>query len=183
VGFAGWSNQGAAVEVTEVEGAATMSERARSLLMTPRRELALRFLIVAGLAIDAYVHIVLADVYDAVGSPVTQGALFRGAAALAMLSALLVIALPGRATYLLAIAVAGSALGAVLVYRYVDVGALGFLPDMYEPGWYGAKTLSAVGEATALAAAAALLRHRSSMSTSACGSRAGARTGLGLGRR
>jgi hypothetical protein len=140
--------------------------------MRRRSARALRFLIAVGLAIDAYVHIALADVYDAVGSPITQGALFRGAAALALLSALLVIALPGRFSYLLALVVAGSALGAVLLYRYVDVGPLGFLPNMYEPGWYGAKTLSAAGEAmAALAAAAALLRHRSSSNKVICGGR------------
>jgi hypothetical protein len=160
-----------------------MSKTARSSFMTRRSEMTLRFLIVVGLAIDAYVHITLADVYDAVGSAITQGALFRGAAALALLSALLVIALPGRSTYLLALVVAGSALAAVLLYRYVDVGPLGFLPNMYEPGWYSAKTLSAAGEATAaLAAAAALLRHRFSSNTAVCGGRGGAYSGLGHGR-
>jgi hypothetical protein len=160
-----------------------MSKTARSSFMTRRSAMTLRFLIVVGLAIDVYVHITLADVYDAVGSPITQGALFRGAAALALLSALLVIALPGRSTYLLALVAAGSPLGAVLLYRYVDVGPLGLLPNMYEPGWYGAKTLSAAGEATAtLAAAAALLHHRSSSNTAVCGGRGGAYSGPGHGR-
>jgi hypothetical protein len=35
----------------------------------------------------------------------------------------------------LAALVAGSAATAVLLYTYVDVGALGPLPDMYEPTW------------------------------------------------
>jgi hypothetical protein len=31
----------------------------------------------------------------------------------------------------------------VVLYRYVDVGKVLFLPDMYEPIWFGRKTLSA----------------------------------------
>jgi hypothetical protein len=118
----------------------------------------LRLLLVTGLLVDAYVHVDLADVYDAIGQPVTQGALFRLAAGLALLSAMLVITLPRPATYVLALLAAGAALGAVLAYRYVDVGSLGFLPDMYEPLWYTSKSVSAVAEALAVATAVALLR-------------------------
>ena len=49
--------------------------------------------------------------------------------------------------------VAASALGAVLLYRYVDVGSLGPLPNMYEPTWYFRKTLSAYAEGAAVVAA------------------------------
>jgi hypothetical protein len=36
--------------------------------------------------------------------------------------------------------------GAVLLYRYVDVGAIGPVPNMYEPVWFTLKTRSAVAE-------------------------------------
>jgi hypothetical protein len=59
--------------------------------------------------------------------------------------------------------IAGSALGAVLLYRYVDVEVLGPLPNMYEPLWYPEKTLSSVAEALAvlaLGARCAVARRR-----------------------
>ena len=40
---------------------------------------------------------------------------------------------------------------------WVDVGKVGPLPNMYEPYWYGEKTLSLVAEAIAAVAAAILL--------------------------
>ena len=43
---------------------------------------------------------------------------------------------------------------AVVLYRYVDVPALGPLPAMYEPVWFTEKSLSAVAEAVAAIAAA-----------------------------
>jgi hypothetical protein len=48
-----------------------------------------------------------------------------------------------------AVAVAASALGAILLYRYNDIGPIGPLPDMYEPLWYPEKTLAATAEAAA----------------------------------
>jgi hypothetical protein len=47
---------------------------------------------------------------------------------------------------LIAFVVAASALGAVVLYRYVNVGSIGPLPNMYEPIWYTKKTLSAYAE-------------------------------------
>jgi hypothetical protein len=66
-------------------------------------------------------------------------------------------------SWLAALAVAASALGAVLLYRYVDVGALGPLPDMYENTWQvPGKLLSAYAEAAAIGLAGlGLLTHRS----------------------
>jgi hypothetical protein len=54
------------------------------------------------------------------------------------------------------------ALGAVLLYRYVDVGSLGPLPDMYEDTWQvPGKLLSAYAEGAAvLLAGVGLLSHR-----------------------
>jgi hypothetical protein len=117
---------------------------------------ALRFAAAGGLAVDAYVHAHLASDFDVIGGTISQGVLFRIEAAVASLVALLLVLLPRRRwLYLLAAVVAASALGAVLLYRYVNVGALGPLPNMYEPVWYFQKTLSAYAEAAAAALAVA----------------------------
>jgi hypothetical protein len=42
-------------------------------------------------------------------------------------------------------------------YAVIDVGAIGPVPDMYDPTWSAEKTLSAVAEAAAAVAALALL--------------------------
>lgn len=111
--------------------------------------LLLRVLISVGLAIDAYVHLVTASAYDAVGDTLTQGDLFRIEAAVAGVAAVLILFLPHRATFAFAFVVAVSAFGAVVLYRYVDVGALGPLPNMYEPVWTMDKIVSAVAEGVA----------------------------------
>ncbi len=123
----------------------------------------LRLVTAAALAVDAYVHADLAPAYDFAGKGISQGDLFRIEAAAAALAALLLILLGTRPlvwAYALLVAFAGT--GAVLLYRYVDVGALGPLRNMYEPVWYPEKTRSAVAEATAtLAALSGLLwTHR-----------------------
>ncbi|GAA0394969.1 hypothetical protein [Streptomyces luteireticuli] len=118
----------------------------------------LRLLTAAGLAVDAYVHAELAGTYDPVGTGFTEGTLFRAEAAAAALAALLVlVAGRSRLVWVFAFLVAVSALGAVLLYRYVDVGSLGPLPDMHEPVWYTKKTVSAVAEAVAAVSAAVAL--------------------------
>jgi hypothetical protein len=53
--------------------------------------------------------------------------------------------------------VAAGGLSALLLYRYLDVGSLGSLPDMYDPIWYTQKTVSAVSEAIATLGALYLL--------------------------
>lgn len=55
---------------------------------------------------------------------------------------------------------AAAALGAVLLYRFVDVGSLGPLPDMYEPIWYTEKAVSAIAEGVAVLACLALFAVR-----------------------
>ena len=120
--------------------------------------IALIVVVVAGLAVDAYVHLDLAGTYDPVKtSTLSQGDLFRAQSAVAILVALLLIVRPRRWSAALAALVAGSALAAVLVYRYVDVGQIGPIPSMYEAAWYTEKTISAVAEAVAFVAAVALL--------------------------
>ena len=129
---------------------------------TARSWLAVRIglilIVVAGLAIDAYTHLHLADGYDPVKTDtLSQGDLFRAQSIVAIVAALLLIVRPRRWTAALAAIVSGSALAAVLVYRYVDIGQIGPIPSMYEAIWYGEKTLSAVAEGAAFVAAVALL--------------------------
>ncbi|HVV77370.1 MAG TPA: hypothetical protein VHC43_15175 [Mycobacteriales bacterium] len=119
-------------------------------------DVVLAVLAAAGLVIDAIVHLRLAGRYDPIGGTISQGDLFRVQGALALLLAAGVLAAPWRRTlYAATFVVAASAFGAVMLYRYVDVGALGPLPNMYEPVWFGQKTLSAYAEAAAAAAALA----------------------------
>lgn len=118
----------------------------------------LTVLAVAGLALDAYVHFDLASGYDAVRtSTLSQTELFRVEGVAATVAALALLVRPGRFSAVFAFLVAAGGLTAVLVYRYVDVGALGPFPSMYEPIWYPEKTASAYGEAVGAAAAAALV--------------------------
>jgi hypothetical protein len=132
------------------------------VLMGARTWLATRtvlaVVVVAGLAIDAYVHFDLASTYQGVKSDVvSQGDLFRAEGAVAVLAAAALLARPRRYTAAIAFLVAAGGAAAVLLYRYVDVGAFGPLPNMYEPVWYPKKTLSAWAEGVAALAALALL--------------------------
>jgi hypothetical protein len=110
----------------------------------------LRLLIAAGLVVDAVVHLQLAGRYAGNGSSITQADVFRVESSVALLVAVVVLLAPWkRIAYLLAFLVAGSAFGAVMLYRYVNVGSIGPLPNMYEPIWYTKKTLTAYAEAAA----------------------------------
>ncbi len=113
----------------------------------------LRVVVTAGLAVDAYVHADLASRYDPIRSSISQGNLFRVEAGVASLAALLVLLMARRETYAFALMVVASAFGAIMLYRYVNVGTLGPLPNMYEPIWFTEKTVAAVAEAVALLAA------------------------------
>jgi hypothetical protein len=120
--------------------------------------LGLRAVIVVGLLVDAVIHLQLASGYQlAAPAGIGQGTLFRIEAVAAVLTALLVAVRPSRLTYLASVVVAGSALGAVLLYRYVDVPGFGPLPAMYEPIWFAKKAFSAVAEGAALLAAVVAL--------------------------
>jgi uncharacterized membrane protein len=111
--------------------------------------------VIAALAIDAYVHLHLASSYASARSGgVSEGDLFRIEAALATVAAALLVR-PRWYTALLAMVVSVGGVGAVLLYTYVDVGAVGPLPEMYEPVWFPEKTWSAWGEG--IGALAALL--------------------------
>jgi hypothetical protein len=110
--------------------------------------LPLQVVTAAALTVNAYVHAALAAPYDAVGQQISQGTLFRLEAAMASLAALLVLLLGRRRpVWAFAFLVSVSALGAVLLYGYVNVGTLGPLPNMYEPVWGPKRIASAIAEA------------------------------------
>jgi hypothetical protein len=113
------------------------------------RQALLRVLTAAGLAVDAYVHADLASTYDPVRHSISQGDLFRIEAAASALAALLILLSAHRVVWAFAFLVAASGLGALLLYRYVDVGALGPLPNMYEPLWFPKKTATTIAEGVA----------------------------------
>jgi hypothetical protein len=117
----------------------------------------LRILVAAGLAADAYVHWVFAPDMDpgpdAPSGVIPGDDLFRGQAIVAALAAVLVLVWARRWTYAIAFLVAASAVGALLLYYYVDVGQLGPIPAMHDPSWYQEKTISLVGEGIAALAA------------------------------
>jgi hypothetical protein len=123
--------------------------------VAPARPFALRVVAAAGLAVDAYVHADLASSYPA--GFLGEQNLFLVETGVALGAALLVLTSSRRRVYLAAALIAASALAAVVAYRYVDLGALGPLPDLYEPVWYPEKVVAATGEAVALAASALLL--------------------------
>ena len=121
----------------------------------------LRLVVVAGLAVDVYVHLHLAAGYDANTATISEGALFRVEAGVAALAAALVLLTRTQIGVMVAFLVAAGGVGAVLLYQYVDVGAVGPLPNMYEPLSYPEKTDSLIAEAVAALAALALLAlHR-----------------------
>jgi hypothetical protein len=121
---------------------------------------ALRLLTALALFIDAGVHLFLAPGYqNAQPGTISQGTLFLLEAAVALLAGIFVLLRGSRAAYAVALLVALSAFAAVMLYRYVDVPAIGPIPAMYDPVWFFSKTLSAVAEgAGALLAAAGLAR-------------------------
>ena len=64
-----------------------------------------------------------------------------------MVVAIALLVRPHPVVWAVAVLVAAGAIGAVLLYTYVDVGALGPLPDLYEPTWaVPGKSASAVAE-------------------------------------
>lgn len=109
--------------------------------------------VVVGLGVDAFVHIHLMGDTSHTGT-LSESRLFLIQGVVAAIVAILVLVRPRPVPYLIAFLVAASALGAVLLYRYVDVGAIGPLPNMYEPVWYSEKVVTTVAEAVATVAAA-----------------------------
>jgi hypothetical protein len=130
--------------------------------MTSQRDFRLQWVLiivtVVGLAIDAFVHLHLAhDFAQVKTSTMSQADLFRVEAVLAIIAAVALLARPRRWSAALAFVVAGGGLVAVVLYRYVNVGKIGPIPNMYDPYWAPAeKTLSVIAELVATLSALAL---------------------------
>jgi hypothetical protein len=116
-------------------------------------------IVVAGLAYDAFVHFDLASAFEGNKSSVlTEADLFHAEASVAVIAAIALLIRPRRYTAAFAFLVAAGGTVAVVLYRYVDVGAFGPIPDMYDPFWAPTeKTLSAFAEGVAALAALALI--------------------------
>jgi hypothetical protein len=130
-----------------------MSARSRMVL-----QVTLTAIVVIGLAVDAYVHFHLASAFKYnKTSTLSETDLFRLEATAAVIAAVALLVRPRRYTAAFAFLVAAAGTIAVVVYRYVDVGAIGPIPNMYDPYWAPAeKTLSVVAEALAALAALGL---------------------------
>jgi len=121
-------------------------------------QVALIAIVVIGLAIDAWVHFDLASAFkNNKTSTLNEAELFRAEAVGAIVAALALAIRPRRWTAALAFIVAGGGTALVVLYRYVNVGSFGPIPNMYDPFWGPAgKTLSVWGEAIAALAALGL---------------------------
>jgi len=128
-----------AVHATTARAGVTVGERVLALITA------------ALLGVDAYVHLREAASYDGFKSSVmTEGTLFRIQAVVAIVVAVLLLIWPRIITWLLSLLVAGSAVVAVTLYTYVNVGQLGPLPNLYENTWNPpGKITSAIAEAVA----------------------------------
>ena len=117
----------------------------------------LRLFAATGLGIDAALHANLAPIYDGVRARVSEGDLFRIEAAFACLVGLALLVSGRRIVVASALLVASSAVFALLVSRYVDLGRIGPIPNLYEPAWYPQKTVALVAELVTVASAGVLL--------------------------
>jgi hypothetical protein len=112
---------------------------------------ALAVVTAALLGVDAYVHLRYASQYEQFKGPVmSEGTLFRIQGVVAIVVALLVLIWPRIWTWILSLLVAASAVGAVTLYTYVNVGEIWPLPNLYENTWHApGKIASAVCEGIA----------------------------------
>jgi hypothetical protein len=138
-------------------------------------QIALTAVVVVGLAIQAFVHFHLAGSFPLnKTSTLSEEDLFNAEAAAAVVAALALILRPRRYTAGFAFLVAAAGTVAVILYRYVDVGKIGPIPNMYDPYWAPfEKNLSVIAEAIAAVAAAALfvILHREARGEPATASR------------
>lgn len=112
--------------------------------------LLLRVVLAVSLMVDAVIHLRLASGYQqSAPGGIGAGNLFRIQAVLALIVAVWVLWRGSRPALISAFAVSFSAVVAVVLYRYVDIPALGPLPAMYEPVWFLEKSLSAAFEGLA----------------------------------
>jgi hypothetical protein len=122
----------------------------------------------AGLGIDAFTHLDLAHLYQAnTTGTVNEGVLFQIEAVLAIVAGLWILMRPGVLSAGFTLLVAGGGAFVLVLYRYVNVGKIGPIPNMYDPGWFTEKKWSLAGELIAVGASLvllvlALVSHRAS---------------------
>lgn len=106
--------------------------------------------VAAGLLVSAVIHVQLAPGYQqAAPGGLGQGTLFLMQAGAAGLAAAFILLRGSRTAFAATAVVALSSLAAVVLYRYVQVPAVGPLPSMYEPVWYASKVITAIAEGLA----------------------------------
>lgn len=122
-------------------------------------QVALIVIVVAGMAVDAFVHFDLASAFKNVKtSTLSEADMFRAEASVAVLAAVALLVRPRRYTAAFAFLIAAAGFVAVVVTRYVNIGALGPIPNVYDPFWAPTgKWLSAVAEGIAAVSALALV--------------------------
>lgn len=121
----------------------------------------LRIITAAALAGSGYLHLHLAARYAPIRtSTLSQQDVFVLQAVLAFVVAGLLLLWGRRPAVIAALLLGAGTLAAILTYRYVNVGTLGPLPDMYEPIWYTQKTVTVYLDALTTVGAIALLFAR-----------------------
>lgn len=126
-----------------------------SVRVDPRRPrttpaaVALRVLAAAGLGVSAYIHLHLAHLYRTLGDTITQAQLFYVQGVIAAVVGLWLLVTGQRFAWWAAALVGAASFGAVMLYRYVDVGAIGPIPNMHDASWLPSpdKAVSAIAEA------------------------------------
>ena len=112
--------------------------------------LVLRVLAAAALGVSAYIHLHLAHRYATVPhDTIGQDDLFYVQGVVAAAVGLWLLLTGQRVAWWAAAAVGAASFAAVMLYRYVDVGAIGPLPNMTDMSWEPSpdKALSAFAEA------------------------------------
>lgn len=109
--------------------------------------LVLRVMAAACLGISAYVHLHLASHYGFPGT-ISGETIFRIQGIVAATVGVLLLVTGNKWVWAAAAVVGLASFAAVMLYRYVDVGAIGPLPNMYDSTWQPSpdKLLSAIVE-------------------------------------
>ena len=109
--------------------------------------LVLRVIAAACLGISAYVHLHLASRYGFPGT-ISGETIFRVQGIVAATIGVLLLVTGNKWVWIAAALLGLASFTAVMLYRYVDVGAIGPLPNMYDSTWQPSpeKLLSAIAE-------------------------------------
>ena len=126
-------------------------------LVRRRAAIALRFVTAAGLVVNTIMHLKMTNEYDLMGDQITMGMLFRAETIGALFAAILVLLSSRWFAAMTAAVVAGSAVVALLISVYWDIGPIGPFPDVYEPIWFTQKVIALIAESASLLTALLLM--------------------------